>query len=95
MPTAPSVLTTASVVVVPILDNNYAYLLVDKATRNAAVVDPADPYAVLRAVQAAGVTLTHVLTTHHHHDHAGAAARRRGGGAAAARAARREQLREP
>jgi glyoxylase-like metal-dependent hydrolase (beta-lactamase superfamily II) len=73
------VLTTATVTVIPILDNNYSYLLIDKATRSAAVVDPADPYAVVRAVQSAGVTLTHILTTHHHHDHAGArgAARQR------------------
>lgn len=72
LPAPPAQLSTASVVVVPILDNNYAYLLVDSATRCAAAVDPADPYAVLRAAQAAGVTLTHILTTHHHHDHAGA-----------------------
>jgi glyoxylase-like metal-dependent hydrolase (beta-lactamase superfamily II) len=84
LPVPPSTLTTCAVTVVPILDNNYAYLLVDKATRNAAVVDPADPYAVLRAVQAANVTLTHILTTHHHHDHAGARAGRgtRAGGRA-------------
>ena len=68
----PAQLSTATVIVVPILDNNYSYLLVDSATRCAAAVDPADPYAVLRAVHAAGVTLTHILTTHHHHDHAGA-----------------------
>jgi glyoxylase-like metal-dependent hydrolase (beta-lactamase superfamily II) len=97
LPVPPSTLTTCTVTVVPILDNNYAYLLIDKATRNAAVVDPADPYAVLRAVAAANVTLTHILTTHHHHDHAGACALP---GAAAARAgahrrarARRERLR--
>ena len=53
------------------MDNNYAYLLIDKATKACAVVDPADPYAVLRAVDSAGCTLTHILTTHHHHDHAG------------------------
>jgi hypothetical protein len=90
LPVPPSTLTTCTVTVVPILDNNYAYLLIDKATRNAAVVDPADPYAVLRAVAAANVTLTHILTTHHHHDHAGACALR---GAAAARAGARQRAR--
>ena len=73
LPAPPAQLSTATVVVVPILDNNYAYLLIDTATRCAAAVDPADPYAVLQAVAAAGATLTHILTTHHHHDHAGAA----------------------
>ena len=77
LPAPPAQLSTATVVVVPILDNNYAYLLIDSATRCAAAVDPADPYAVLHAAQAAGATLTHILTTHHHHDHAGAASQRR------------------
>lgn len=75
---SPAVLSTASVHVVPILDNNYAYVLVDAATRTAAVVDPADPAPVLRAVRAVGATLTHILTTHRHHDHAGACARASG-----------------
>lgn len=30
------------------MDNNYSYLLIDKATKTAGVVDPADPFAVLR-----------------------------------------------
>lgn len=34
-------------------------------------MDPADPHAAVRAVEAARCELTHILTTHHHHDHAG------------------------
>lgn len=45
--------------------------LIDNDTRNAAIVDPVDPDAVLAAVRKHDVQLTSVLTTHHHWDHAG------------------------
>lgn len=38
------------------MDNNYAYLLIDKATKTAAVVDPADPFAVMRVSKTSGQT---------------------------------------
>lgn len=41
------------------------------STKEAAIVDPVDPEAVINAVKADGVNLTKVLTTHHHWDHAG------------------------
>nr|KAJ3412750.1 hypothetical protein HK105_002265 [Polyrhizophydium stewartii] len=59
------------VIPVPVFKDNYAYLLVDTATREAAAVDPAEPDKVLRAAQEHGVKLTTLLTTHHHADHAG------------------------
>lgn len=54
---------------VPILQDNYAWLLRDAATGRQAVVDPADADAVVRAVDAAGGTLDLILLTHHHDDH--------------------------
>ncbi|XP_028163683.1 hydroxyacylglutathione hydrolase, mitochondrial isoform X4 [Ostrinia furnacalis] len=57
--------------ILPALQDNYMYLIVDKATKEAAIVDPVDPGAVLKAVEEQGVNLTTVLTTHHHWDHAG------------------------
>jgi hydroxyacylglutathione hydrolase len=54
---------------IPILSDNYAYLVIDDASGCAAVVDPAEPGPVLTAIRSAGVTLTHLLTTHHHWDH--------------------------
>ena len=36
----------------PALSDNYMYLLVDQNTKEAAVVDPVDPEAVLKAVKA-------------------------------------------
>ena len=63
---------------VPLLSDNYAYLLIDKASNVAAVIDPAEPQKVLDAAQAAGAPkLTHVLCTHNHWDHAGGNAQMR------------------
>lgn len=57
--------------ILPALQDNYMYLIVDKATKEAAIVDPVEPKTVLKAVEEQGVNLTTVLTTHHHWDHAG------------------------
>ncbi len=59
------------VVPVPQLQDNYAYLIVDPASRQAAVVDCAEAGPVLAQVQNLGVRLTTVLATHHHYDHVG------------------------
>lgn len=52
--------------ILPALQDNYMYLIVDKATNEAAVVDPVEPNSVLQAVGDQGAKLTTVLTTHHH-----------------------------
>ncbi len=59
------------VVPVPQLMDNYAYLVIDEATRQAGVVDCAEAEPVLQAVAREGVTLTALLPTHHHYDHVG------------------------
>ncbi|XP_059622756.1 hydroxyacylglutathione hydrolase, mitochondrial [Phlebotomus argentipes] len=64
-------LKTMDVKILPALQDNYMYLIVDKATRDAAIVDPVDPGAVISAVEEEKVNLVKVLTTHHHWDHAG------------------------
>ncbi|XP_070159670.1 transmembrane protein 104 homolog isoform X5 [Polyergus mexicanus] len=61
--------------ILPALQDNYMYLIIDEATREAAVVDPVDPEAVAKAVQQNNIKLRKVLTTHHHWDHAGGNAR--------------------
>lgn len=57
---------TMDVQILPALQDNYMYLLVDKATNEAAVVDPVDPNTVIQAVGNCNAKLTTVLTTHHH-----------------------------
>lgn len=59
------------IVVVPQLMDNYGYLVVDPATGEAAIVDPAEADVVLAAVKREGVKLTAILNTHHHWDHSG------------------------
>ncbi|XP_071963967.1 hydroxyacylglutathione hydrolase, mitochondrial-like isoform X2 [Antedon mediterranea] len=55
----------------PALQDNYMYLLVDEESNEAAIVDPVEPEKVVEAVKQEGVKLTSVLTTHHHWDHSG------------------------
>ncbi|XP_033221520.1 hydroxyacylglutathione hydrolase, mitochondrial-like isoform X2 [Belonocnema kinseyi] len=57
--------------ILPALEDNYMYLIIDESSKEAAIVDPVDPDAVFLAVKENSVNLTKVLTTHHHWDHAG------------------------
>ncbi|HET9148102.1 MAG TPA: hydroxyacylglutathione hydrolase, partial [Acetobacteraceae bacterium] len=67
---------------VPMLSDNYAWLLKDEASGATGFVDPADEAAASAAVREAGGRLDFVLLTHHHDDHtAGAAGLARGFGA--------------
>lgn len=59
------------VVAVPQLSDNYAYLVIDEASRQAGVVDCAEAASVLAAVEREGVELVAILPTHHHMDHVG------------------------
>ena len=56
---------------VPLLKDNYAYLVRDRATAATAIVDPSEATPVLAALNSRGWKLTHVLNTHHHWDHSG------------------------
>jgi hydroxyacylglutathione hydrolase len=56
---------------IPVLSDNYVYLVRDRATGKTAVVDPAVSEPVQQRLSALGWTLTHILNTHHHGDHVG------------------------
>ena len=56
---------------VPCLNDNYAYLLHDPATKTVAAVDPSEATPILAALAAHNLKLTHILNTHHHLDHTG------------------------
>lgn len=58
-------------VLLPVLSDNYIYLIHDNDTGLTAAVDPAEADAVIEACKLRGWTLTHVLNTHHHADHVG------------------------
>lgn len=54
---------------IPILSDNYAWLLRCSETGATAIVDPAEPGPVAKAIDAAGGRLDMILLTHHHGDH--------------------------
>ena len=60
---------TVTATPVPILSDNYAWLVVDDATGYTAVVDPAEEAPIVAAIEAAGGRLDAILLTHHHDDH--------------------------
>jgi hydroxyacylglutathione hydrolase len=54
---------------VPILNDNYAWLLRDSSSGATAIVDPADAQPVIEEIEKAGGRLDMILLTHHHADH--------------------------
>ncbi len=59
------------IVQIPLLRDNYAYLIICKKTNEAVVVDPSEAEPVLRRVEQEKVHLKAILNTHHHRDHTG------------------------
>ena len=59
------------IIQIPLLRDNYGYLLVCEKTKEAAIVDPSEADPVLRRVEQENVNLTAILNTHHHRDHTG------------------------
>jgi len=55
--------------------NNYAYLVTDEPTKDAVIIDPANPPEVApvlkKAIDSGSINLTAIVNTHHHWDHAG------------------------
>jgi hydroxyacylglutathione hydrolase len=60
---------TVTATPVPILKDNYAWLLRDSETGATAIVDPADARPIITALEQAGGRLDLILLTHHHADH--------------------------
>ena len=56
---------------IPVLSDNYVYLVHEPDANLTAVVDPAVTEPVVAALAAHGWRLTHILNTHHHPDHVG------------------------
>lgn len=60
--------------IVPVMSDNYVYLLHEPATGTRGVVDPGVAGPVLERVRAAGGRLDTIFLTHHHGDHIGGTA---------------------
>lgn len=65
------VTTSLEIRQIPVLRDNYVYLVRDGAADVCAVVDPAIAEPVLSTADRLGWRITHILNTHHHHDHVG------------------------
>jgi hydroxyacylglutathione hydrolase len=57
---------------VPVLKDNYCWILHDPKSGATGVVDPAEKEPIMARLAFHGWTLTHILNTHHHWDHTGA-----------------------
>ncbi|XP_077584125.1 putative hydrolase PNKD [Stigmatopora nigra] len=67
----PMELSGMKIIPIPVLSDNYSYLIIDTTSNVAAVVDPADPQTVQEVLKEEGVTLEAILCTHKHWDHSG------------------------
>lgn len=56
---------------IPMLRDNYAYLLVCEKSKAAAIIDPSEAEPALNRIEQEGVRLEGILNTHHHRDHTG------------------------
>ncbi|XP_069840901.1 probable hydrolase PNKD isoform X2 [Dendropsophus ebraccatus] len=65
------VFSGVKVVPIPVLSDNYSYLVVDTTSNLAVAVDPSDPIAVQNCLEREGAELEAILCTHKHWDHSG------------------------
>lgn len=59
------------VLTVPCWKDNFSYVVGNIGQADVAVVDPCDPLAVLKAIDAHQLRVRAILNTHHHRDHVG------------------------
>jgi len=59
------------IIQIPLLRDNYGYLVICSKTNQAAIVDPSEAEPVLRKVEQEKVELVAIANTHHHRDHTG------------------------
>ena len=59
------------VIQIPFFTDNYAYLLLDKDSRDVVLIDPAGHDEVIKTIKDNRYNVKFILNTHHHHDHVG------------------------
>ena len=55
--------------IIPILSDNYSYLIVDKDNKSCSAVDPASPEEIIPVIEKEKLNLKNILNTHYHSDH--------------------------
>ena len=57
--------------IIPCLQDNYSYLIIDKTNNSACVVDPSESQPIISFLENKNIKLKYILNTHHHYDHIG------------------------
>ncbi len=57
--------------IIPCLNDNYSYLILDKNKKNACVIDPSESEPIIEIIEKNKLNLNYILNTHHHYDHVG------------------------
>jgi len=57
--------------IIPCLQDNYSYLLIDEESSIACVIDPSEADPVINYLEHNKIKLKFILNTHHHYDHVG------------------------
>ncbi len=57
--------------IIPCLQDNYSYLIIDNEKQEACVVDPSEAKPIINYLNDKNIKLKYILNTHHHYDHVG------------------------
>ncbi len=57
--------------IIPCLQDNYSYLIIDKTNYSACVIDPSESGPIINFINKNNIKLKYILNTHHHFDHIG------------------------
>ena len=57
--------------IIPCLQDNYSYLIIDEGNNTACVIDPSEADPVIKYLENNKIKLKFILNTHHHYDHVG------------------------
>ena len=56
---------------IPILSDNYSYLIIDERNKYCSAIDPASPEEIIPFIEENKLKLKYILNTHYHNDHTG------------------------
>ena len=57
--------------IIPCLQDNYSYLIIDESNNTACVIDPSEAEPIINFIEKENIHLKYILNTHHHFDHIG------------------------
>ncbi len=57
--------------IIPCLQDNYSYLVIDDSNNSACVIDPSESKPIINFLENKNINLKYILNTHHHYDHIG------------------------